>query len=546
MPEEKIGLALQEARKTGETLRQVLLRLGLISESKLMPYIAQSIGVPYVDISNYEINPEIVRLVPRDIITKYKIIPIFKVDNNVTLAVSDPFNFLAIDTVKKHLPTYTLKTLVTSEQNIDALVREFSGTGESVKEIVKGVDLNIFKTKAAVERPRAKEEVAPEEAPIIKIVHLMITDAIEKNASDIHIEPQEKLLMMRFRIDGILYEQYSFPKELHEAIVSRIKVLSELDIAQKRLPQDGRFRSEINGKEYDFRISTFPGDNGEDVVIRILAKGSISMGLEILGFSEDALKRFEGLIQYPNGIILVTGPTGSGKSTTLYSALNKLNKPDSKIITVEDPIEYQLAGITQSQVNVKAGFSFASGLRSILRHDPDMIMVGEIRDLETAEIAIQAALTGHLVFSTLHTNDAASAPTRLIDMGVEPFLISSSVIGIMAQRLVRTICPRCKESYTPSLQLLEQLNFHGRGDKDIRFFRGKGCARCHNTGYSGRTMIAEIIIVTDAVKEEIMRRSTSVEIKRIAQKEGMKTMQEDGFQKIRDGITTIEEILRVV
>lgn len=547
LPKEKIDLALQESRKTGETLRQILIRQGLIPESQLMPYVAQSVGLPYLDISNYEINPEVIKLVPRDVIVKYKILPIFKVEKNVTLAVVDPFNYLALDTVKKYLSSYLIKTVVTSEQNIGSLLKEFSGTSESIKELVKGVDLAVFKTKTEVEKTKAKEkEASPEDAPIIKIVNLVVTDAVERGASDIHIEPEERLLKIRFRIDGVLYEQHSFPKDLHEAIVSRIKVLSELDIAQKRIPQDGRFGSLANEKEYDFRVSTFPGEHGEDIVIRILDKSGVILGLENLGLSKENLKSFDDLIQYPNGIILVTGPTGSGKSTTLYSALSKLNKPDTKIVTIEDPIEYQLTGICQSQVNPKAGFTFASGLRSILRHDPDIIMVGEIRDLETAEIAIQAALTGHLVLSTLHTNDASGAPTRLIDMGVEPFLISSSVIGIMAQRLVRTICSKCKESYIPSTQLLEQLNFPVRDNKDIKFFKGKGCSRCNHTGYSGRNMIAEIIVITDAIREEIMKRSTSEDIKKVAQKEGMKTLREDGYEKIKEGITTVEEILRVV
>ena len=547
LPKDKIDQALQESRKTGETLRQVLLRLKLIPEAKLMPYVAQSVGIPYIDISNYDISPEVIKLLPANIVKKYKIVPVFKVDKNITLAVIDPFNFLALDTAKKHLSSYILKTVITSEENIDSLIKEFSGLSETMKEIVKTIDLDLFKARTEVEKTGLKrKEISPEDAPIVKLVNLMIADAVQKGASDIHIEPEEEKLGIRFRIDGILYEQYSPPKELHEAMVSRIKVLSELDIAQKRIPQDGKFRTKINEKEYDFRVSTFPGTYGEDVVVRILDKSSIIVGLDSLGFLGNNLKKFEELICRPNGIILVTGPTGSGKSTTLYSALNKINKPDRKIITVEDPIEYQLPGICQSQVNIRAGFTFAYGLRSILRHDPDIIMVGEIRDLETAEIAVQAALTGHLVFSTLHTNDAPSAPTRLIDMGVEPFLISSSVIGIMAQRLVRTICPKCKESYTPSPELLEQLNFPGREKKGIQFFRGKGCPKCHRTGYSGRIMIAEIIVLTDTVKEEILKRSTSVEIKKVAQKEGMEVMREDGFKKIKDGITTIEEVLRVV
>lgn len=574
LPKEKIENAQQEAHKTGETLRQVLLRLKVITEEKLMPYIAQSIGVPYVDISNYEISPDVVKLLPIDIIKKYKAIPIFKVGNSITLAVSDPFNFLAMDVIKKHLPAYTLKTVITSEKNIEELAGEYSGETEVIEQTIKGIDLGAFRTKAEVKKPGLKEEVvAPEEAPVVKLVNLMLTDAVHKESSDIHIEPQEHSLRIRFRIDGILQEMYSPPPELHEAIVSRIKVLSDLDIAQKRIPQDGKFRSVIDEKEFDFRVSTYPGSFGEDVVIRILDKTSVVIGLEKLGFSQENLEKLERLIFQPNGIILVTGPTGSGKSTTLYSALNKINKPDKKIITVEDPIEYQLLGISQSQVNVKAGFTFAAGLRSILRHDPDIIMVGEIRDLETAEVSIQAALTGHLVFSTLHTNDAASAPTRLIDMGVEPFLISSSVIGIVAQRLIRTICPKCKESYSPAPELLEELNFPGHekkivcseckkiyipapgvieqlnstchGQKEIHFYRGKGCSKCHHTGFSGRTLISEVIVVTDAIRSEILKRSVFTEIKKIAQKEGMKTIREDGFQKVMDGITSIEEVLRV-
>ena len=383
------------------------------------------------------------------------------------------------------------------------------------------------------------------DAPIIKLVNTVITQAITDRASDIHIEPYEKELGVRFRIDGILYPMFTPPKKFQAAIISRIKIMSNLNIAENRLPQDGRIQLKIAGKEIDIRVSIFPTYYGERVVLRLLNKTDMSFDLNAIGFSDKTLSQFNKLIEKTNGIILATGPTGSGKSTTLYSVLTRLNTRDVNILTVEDPIEYQLSGVGQMQVKPKIDLTFANGLRSILRQDPDIIMIGEIRDLETAEIAVQSALTGHRVFSTLHTNDAASGITRLIDMGIEPFLIASSVNGFLAQRLVRTICPHCKESYKPTAKILSELEIKPSQLPGGKLFRGKGCEKCLNTGYLGRTGIHELLTVSNEIRKMIIAQTDSVSIKEQAMKEGMLTLLQDGIDKAAHGFTTIEEVLRV-
>jgi type II secretion system protein E len=385
---------------------------------------------------------------------------------------------------------------------------------------------------------------AAEDVPVVKVINLIIMQAVKDKASDIHIEPTEDMVRVRFRIDGILHETSTIPKNLQSIVASRIKILARMDIAESRKPQDGRIEFKIEKKALDLRVSSFPTIHGENIVMRILDKSSIVLGLEDLGFSKEDLKRYDKLIHSAYGIILVTGPTGSGKTTTLYSSLSTINSMDKNIITIEDPVEYELPLIRQTQVNLKAGISFATGLRSILRQDPNIIMVGEIRDKETADIAIQASLTGHLVFSTLHTNDAPSAVTRLIEMGIEPFLVSSSLIAILAQRLVRKICPACKEKYTPSTDVIKNLSAQ-KDSKEMQFYKGKGCDDCKNTGYQGRVAIYELLVMTEEIRKLVVKKSSADEIKKKAIEEGMRALREDGLDKIRQGITTVEEVLRV-
>lgn len=540
LTKEQTDSALSQCQRAGKPLREILVSGGFLSEDQLAPFLAEQLDVPYVDLNTFIIHPDIITTVPESIARKYKLVPIFKVKNTLTIAMADPLDFHALDAIKRQVK-YEVKSVMASSSSISNIIEKYYGISGSIEEALKGFDISLL-TREIKEKGETPENIRKlvSEAPIVKVVDLVIEDAVRRGSSDIHIEPEDAMVSTRMRIDGLLHETVPLPKILQEAIISRIKILAELDIAQKRIPQDGKIRAKTAGKDIDLRVSTYPTPFGEDVVLRILDRSTAMVGLEKLGFSSENLKVFESLITFPYGIVLVTGPTGSGKTTTLYSALSKINTSDKKIITIEDPIEYEIKGIRQSQINPKAGFTFATGLRAILRHDPDVIMVGEIRDLETAEIAVQAALTGHLVFSTLHTNDAPSAATRLIDMGIEPFLIVSSVLGFMAQRLVRLICPKCKEAYEPSAEILNQLKL----PRDTKFYRGKGCNNCLNTGYTGRTMVSELVALSNTIKDLILKRVSSTELKNAACKEGMVTMRQDGINKVVEGLTTIEEILR--
>jgi len=529
------------SRKSGKSFKEAITASGILAEGQLSLYIAEQIGVSYIDLKNYIIHPDVIAIIPETTAKKYKVIPIFKIKNFLTVAMIDPLDFHAIDALKNQTKC-AIRPVMADPSSIDNMIERYYGISGSVEQLIEELDLQaliaeIKKKQASPEHIRA----VIDKAPVIKLVDLIIEDGVRKGASDIHIEPKENNVSIRLRIDGILHEGSSLPKILQEAVISRIKVLAELDIAQKRIPQDGKIRIKTAGRNIDIRVSTYPNPFGEDVVLRILDKTNALLSLQKLGFSTENLQKIHGLLNAPNGIILVTGPTGSGKTTTLYSGLNTINTPDKKIITIEDPIEYEIPGIRQSQINPKAGFTFASGLRSILRHDPDVIMVGEIRDMETAEIAVHSALTGHLVLSTLHTNDAPSAIARLIDMGIEPYLIPSSLLGVIAQRLVRVICSQCRELYQPPPTMLEQLKL----PKTTRFYRGRGCNYCRGTGYSGRVMVSEVLILTNPLKEEILKKSSSVRLGELASKEGMITMREDGIHKCIEGITSIEEVMRV-
>jgi len=538
-----LEIAVAESEKTGESLRKTLVRLGLISEEDIIAFFEEQLSIPYVELGSYLIDSKVIKTIPEALARKYMVVPLFKTGDTITLAMADPLNVIALDDLRLKT-SCAIEPVAASETDIKNAINQYYGTAGSIDEVIKSFETKAISITEEEEISLEKLHDMAEEAPIIKLVNLIIMQAIRDSASDIHIEPEEQELRVRTRIDGILHDMTAIPKHLQAAVISRTKIMSDLNIATKRIPQDGRFQIKIENSQIDVRISTFPTIYGENVVMRLLDTSSILLGLEQIGFSESNFEQFKSLITKPHGIILVTGPTGSGKTTTLYSALNTINTPDKNIITVEDPVEYRLKGIRQSQINPKAGLTFATGLRSILRQDPDIVMVGEIRDRETAEIAVQAALTGHLVFSTLHTNDAPGSLTRLIDMGVEPFLISSSIIGVVAQRLVRTICSGCKESYRPTENALEKLSLN-IPKEEATFYRGKGCNICKNTGYKGRIGIFELMLMNDKIRDLILERTSSSVIKRAAEEAGMKTLRKDGLEKALKGITTIDEVMRV-
>jgi len=532
----QIELAQEEMKRAGLTLDQSLERLGFATEEDIANIRAAVLGIPYIDLTNYLIDKELIKLVPEAMAKKYSLVPLFKVGNTLTIGMVDPENILAQDYVRDITQIDIIEPVLISRSGLAHVLDTYYGTADSIDELVGTID------KEKIVRTGEKGMLeAAEETPIVKLVNLMIMQAVQSRASDIHVEPDEKILRIRYRVDGLLQEVNKIPSPLQNAVISRIKVLSNMDIAESRKPQDGRIRMNIENRELDIRVSTFPTVYGENVVMRLLDRSAVLPGLRELGFAKDELEEFNKLIRRTYGIILVTGPTGSGKTTTLYAAISTINSVEKNVITIEDPVEYMIAMVRQTQVNPKAGITFANGLRNILRQDPDIVMVGEIRDRETVEIAIQASLTGHLVFSTLHTNDAPSALTRLIDMGIEPFLISSSVIGILAQRLVRLTCDKCKEKYRPSEVTLKNTGL----DQGLEFYRGKGCKKCNNSGFMGRSAIFELLPINEEIREMIDAKRSAAEIKKKAIELGIRTLRQNGLEKVRAGITTLEEILRV-
>jgi len=544
--EEQLKEALQEQRKKGGSLSRIIYKKGFADEKTLMACLSEQLNIPPINLSKFKISKEVIEIIPKTIAKKYSIIPISKMGKTLTIAMLDPLNVFATDDLKS-ATGYEIDPVIATEKDILNAIDQYYQESFDMKEILKDIDIKESAEKKKVNLEKLLRET--EEAPVVKMVNVVLAQAIKEKASDIHIEPEDKALRIRYRIDGILYERLSPPKKLQAAIISRIKIMSNLDIAERRLPQDGRMRIVLNNREIDFRVSILPIVFGEKAVLRILDKSSLTLDLGKLGFGEKELEIFTESISKPHGMILLTGPTGSGKTTTLYSALSKINSPTKNIITVEDPVEYQLKGINQVQARPDIGLTFAGGLRSILRQDPDIIMVGEIRDLETADIAIKSALTGHLVFSTLHTNDAPGAITRLIDMGIEPFLLSSSLIMVAAQRLMRKICENCKEEV--NLQEKSKENFARILQEpiskisDLTIYKGKGCELCNNTGYKGRVAVVEILKIDDSIKQLIMDKATAGEIKETAVKGGMRTLQQGGISLIKNGTTTIEEVLRV-
>ncbi|MFH1347489.1 MAG: ATPase, T2SS/T4P/T4SS family [Candidatus Margulisiibacteriota bacterium] len=533
---EQIKIAIEEGRESGTTLIKSILKRNLVDEKALMAFLEKEMDIPRVDLATYLIDKKVLNLVPFATARKYKVMPLFKVGDVLTVATIDPFDILAFDEIKSKSKC-DIEPMVADTKEIDSALNQYYGVSGSVEDLIRNIG------PLGETAPPIPVGVPVEEAPIIKLVNLLILRAANERASDIHIEPTETQVRVRYRVDGLMHDVSKAPSFLHSSIITRIKVLARMDIAESRIPQDGRFELKTEEKDIDIRVSSYPTIYGECIVMRLLDKSSVMYGLRDLGFSEENLKIFEEVIKRPYGIILVTGPTGSGKTTTLYATLAQIINPETNLMTVEDPVEYELEGVRQSQINPKAGLEFANALRSILRQDPDVILVGEIRDLETARVSIQAAMTGHVVFSTLHTNDAAGTLTRLLDMGIEPFLAASSVAAAIAQRLVRTICPRCKVSFAPPKEILQKVGLDS--DKGRKFYQGKGCKNCRNSGYKGRTGIFEILVVNKEIRELIIKKASGAEIRQAAIKAGMKTLREDGMLKVSEGITTLDEVLRV-
>ena len=536
---EQLRAALEEERQGRAPLHRTVVARGLVSADVVAAYLAEEVGLPFVRLSDFVIDTEVLKVVPEDVCRRHRVFPLFRIGNTLTVATAEPSDIVALDQVKR-ASGLDVDAAVASEAEIAEALDQYYGTRSSITELIKGIDLRGMGLDD--ERGVSAERLAnvAEVAPVVKLVSLLVSSAVTERASDIHLEPEEDGLHIRVRVDGLLRETAILPKHLQSAVISRVKILSELDIADSRTPKDGRFGFTVNNREVDLRVSTFPTIYGENTVLRILDKSGGLMRLEDLGLAEEMLVQYRRAITRPYGLILVTGPTGSGKTTTLYATLAILNTPEKNIITIEDPVEYHLKMVRQSQVNPKAGLTFASGIRSILRQDPDIIMVGEIRDLETAQTAIQAALTGHLVLSTLHTNDAVGAIARLLDMGVEPFLIGSALVGVVAQRLVRTVCPRCKEPHAVPPHLLKSL---GLG-LQVTFYRGRGCHFCRDTGYRGRIGMFEFLPMSDPQRELVTTRASAAELKRLALQEGMQELRTDGIRKAARGITSLEEVLR--
>jgi general secretion pathway protein E len=540
---ERLKKVLELQKKRGGRIGSLLIRLNFVTEEEVLKALGLQLGLPYR--SDFgDIDRELALKLPISYAKKALVLPLRRDDGAVLAATSEPLNLSALDDLSALLGDDIVLCLAPSDKILDTLNRLHSEDMNKAEDTVQEMEEEDLSFLAAeLDEPTDLLEVT-DDAPIIRLVNSLLSQAIRERASDIHIEPFEKELVARFRIDGILYNILTIQKRFQASIASRVKIMSGLNIAEKRLPQDGGMRIKIAGRDVDIRVSIVPTAFGERIVLRLLYRESALLPLDKIGFSGDTLDRFNAMIERPHGIILVTGPTGSGKTTTLYASLSKINSPDKNIITIEDPIEYQLKGIGQIQVNAKIQLTFAAGLRSVLRQDPDVILVGEIRDTETAEIAIQAALTGHLVFSTLHTNDSAGAVTRLIDMKIEPFLISSSVIAILAQRLVRVLCKECREPYQMTPAEIAELEIKA-GAEGATVYRAKGCEACFNTGYFGRSAIYELLTVDDEMRQMIMKNSDASMIKALAMERGMRTLRQDGAAKVLEGVTSVDEVVRV-
>lgn len=540
---EQLESALKKQKETSRRLGEILVDDGIINQDQLNAVLAERLGVDNIGLEEGDVDSLAATMIPEKLARRYGAIPVkFLDDNALLVAMVDPTNVFAIDDLRM-MTGYDIKPAIATAEDVFEQISKVHRLGETVEEDDEEA------AEAAADEQAGQVDIrdVASEAPIIKLVNSVISQGVDDRASDLHFEPREKELVIRFRVDGVLHEIMSVPKRMQAGVLSRLKVMADIDIAERRIPQDGRIGLTVGGKPIDIRVASMPTVYGEKIVLRLLDKSSVLLDLSDLGFSEKALKRYETSYMKPYGAILVTGPTGSGKSTTLYATLNVLNTKEKNIITVEDPVEYRLNGINQTQINPKAGLTFASGLRAILRSDPDIVMVGEIRDKETAQIAIESALTGHLVLSTLHTNDAPGALTRLTEMGVEPFLTASAIECVLAQRLARKLCPDCKEDYQPTDEALRQNGFPeavlGEG---ITLYRPRGCPRCNNTGYKGRLGLYEVMLVSEAIERLTVERKSADEISRVAQAEGMLTLRQDGIDKVLKGATSMEEIGRVI
>ena len=542
--EEQLKKALAAQQREGGRLGSILVKMNFVPEEKLMMFLSKQYGVPYVDLGRFDIDPNIWKLIPADVAQKYQIMPINRTGATVTIAMVDPSNVFAIDDVK-FMTGYNVEPVVATEAGIKNSINKYYSLSSAIETVMTSLEEEnvgvIHDEEDKVDVAKLKAEV--EDAPVVKLVNLIMSDAVQKGASDIHVAAYEKSFRVRYRIDGSLYEVMAPPMKLRAALTSRLKIMAELDIAERRLPQDGRIKLKIKDKEVDLRVSVLPCLFGEKVVMRILDKSNLMLDLTKLGFETKALKEFMDAITAPYGMVLVTGPTGSGKTTSLYSALQQINNIDVNIMTAEDPVEYNLSGINQVQMKDDIGLNFAAALRSFLRQDPDIVMVGEIRDYETAEIAVKAALTGHLVLSTLHTNDAPSTINRLLNMGVEPFLVSSSVIMILAQRLVRKACQSCKKPEKIPVQTFIDAGFSKEDAATVVSYKGEGCNTCNSTGYKGRVALYEVMPVKEEIKELVLQGASALDIKKAAIRLGMKTLRMSGLSKVKEGLTSLEEVV---
>ncbi len=544
---EQLETALQEQRQNGGLLGSNLIKLGYIEEKYLTSFLSDQYGVPAINLSEFEIDPEVIKIIPSDVAKKHHVLPVNRAGATLVVAMADPTNIYAIDDLK-FMTGYNIEVVVAAEASILAAIQQYyeEERDDHFNDLISEFEEEEMEVLTDDDDLDEDElEKSSEEAPVVKLVNLILFEAIKRGASDIHVEPYEKMLRVRFRVDGVLQEVMKPPFRLKNAIVSRIKIMAQLDIAERRLPQDGRIKLKVSKeKEMDFRVSVLPTLFGEKVVLRLLDKSNLQLDMTKLGFEAKQLQVFKSAIFKPWGMVLVTGPTGSGKTTTLYSALTELNKVTENISTAEDPVEYNLVGINQVQMHEEIGLNFAASLRSFLRQDPDIIMVGEIRDFETAEIAVKAALTGHLVLSTLHTNDAPSTINRLLNMGVEPFLVASSVNCIMAQRLCRKICTNCKEKIDVPPQALIDIGVPPDEVNEFQVQKGRGCKVCSDTGYKGRIAMYEVLDCSEEIRELILNGASSAEIKREGMRQGMKTLRQSALGKLKDGVTTMEEVVR--
>lgn len=556
LTDEDIAKALEMQQEVGSKIGEALVKLGVCTAEDVTRALGEQFDFEVVDLNLVVAQAEAIEAVPRNIARQHNIVPLSRTDTALTVAMADPLDLYAMDNLRFILNTEIRCVLATAEQIAEAAERYYGTEESTVDHMLQDFtdsDMSFTESEFSMSESSMSEggddgkksAEEDDDAPIIRLVTLIITEAIRARTSDIHIEPMANKLRIRYRIDGVCQEIDSPPKRLQGAVISRVKIMAGIDIAEKRKPTDGRISMKVSGKGFDFRVSCLPATNGESVVLRILAKDSILVNLGELGFHEDDYKRFNGIIKRPNGVFLVTGPTGSGKTTTLYAALNELNRPDRKIITAENPVEYNLSGINQCEVRERIGLDFALILRAMLRQAPNIILVGEIRDTETAEIAIQAALTGHLVFSTLHTNDAPSAITRLIDMGVKPFLVASSIQAIMAQRLVRSNCAQCKAPFDEDPKNIRLVQLKDEDIKDVVWYKGAGCANCKGCGYRGRAGIFELMEMNATIRDLAFRSVQSSEIRKAARQNGMFTLEEDGIRKAIAGVTTLEEVIRI-